>query len=171
MEEWWECCLCVPKVSGLNPNIGDFSLQKTSWPNFVSLHYWRSPRCVNKSGWPNWNPFWWVGALKFSQNWRHCEKPSELNKVVKKNPVFWRFFEFHSILAKSKDGDVKKVKKWGKVLFNVSSISEPNWNTFWDYFTFEAMYVPYFDPEGGFKIEVRAQVDIKSGEEITIRWD
>ena len=33
----------------------------------------------------------------------------------------------------------------------------------------KAMYVPYFDPEGGFKIEVRAQVDIKSGEEITIR--
>ena len=42
-------------------------------------------------------------------------------------------------------------------------------NTFWDFITFEAMYVPYFDLEGGFKIEVRAQVDIKSGEEITIR--
>ena len=33
-----------------------------------------------------------------------------------------------------------------------------------------AMYVPYFDPEAGFKIEIRAQIDIRPGEEITIRY-
>ena len=68
------------------------------------LHYWRAPRGargVKISERPNWSPFWWVGALRFSQNWRNCEKPSELNNNYQRNPVFWRFFKFYSIWAES----------------------------------------------------------------------
>ena len=78
--------------------------QWSKWPKFVSLHYWRTPRGardVKKSRPPNWSPLWWVGALRFSQNWRNCEKPSKLNKNWQRIPVFWRFFEFYSIWAKS----------------------------------------------------------------------
>ena len=78
--------------------------QWSKWPKFVSLYYWRTPRGargVKKSGWPNWIPLWWVGAIRFSQNWRNCEKPSKLNKNCQRNPVFKSFFEFYSIWAES----------------------------------------------------------------------
>ena len=71
--------------------------QWSKWPKFVSLHYWRAPRGargVKKSGQPKWSPLWWAGALRFSQNWRNCEKQSKLNKNCQRNPVFWRFFKF-----------------------------------------------------------------------------
>ena len=74
------------------------------WPKFVSLHYWRAPRGargVKKSRRSNWSPLWWVGALRFSPNWRNCEIPSKLNKKCQRNPVFWRYFKFYSIWAES----------------------------------------------------------------------
>ena len=76
--------------------------QWSKWPIFVSLHYWHAPRSargVQKSGRPNWSLLWSVRALRFSQNWRNCEKPSKLNKNFQRNPVFWRFFKFFSIWA------------------------------------------------------------------------
>ena len=33
----------------------------------------RGARVVKKSGRPNWSPIWWVGAIRFSQNWRNFE--------------------------------------------------------------------------------------------------
>ena len=74
--------------------------QWSKWPKFVSLHYWHAPRGavgVEKFGRLNWSPLWWVRALRFSQNWRNCEELSKLNKNCQRIPVFWRFFEFHSI--------------------------------------------------------------------------
>jgi hypothetical protein len=78
--------------------------QWSKWPKFVSLHYWHAPRGargIKISGQPNWSPLWWVGALRFSQNWRNSKKPSKLNKNCQRNPVSWRFFQFHSIWAES----------------------------------------------------------------------
>ena len=73
--------------------------QWSKWPKFVSLYYWRTPkgaRVVKKCGWPNWSPLWWVAKIeetvKNHQNW---------TKIVKKTPIFWRFFKFYSIWAES----------------------------------------------------------------------
>ena len=62
--------------------------QGSQLPTFVPLHYWRAPRSAKKFGRPNWNPLWWVGSLRFSQNWRNCVKLSKLKKNVKKKPCF-----------------------------------------------------------------------------------
>ena len=96
---WYHCypffhCLKFQKdyISIANP-------QWSKWPKLVSIHYWRIPRGgrgVKKSVKPNWSPFWWVGAPRFS-----CEKQSKLKKKCQLNPVFWRFFEFHSIWTES----------------------------------------------------------------------
>ena len=63
----------------------------------------------------------------------------------------------------------QKVIKWGKFYLTFLFNKWTKLNYLLRLLHLEAMYVPYFDLEGGFKIEVRAQVDIKSGEEITIR--
>ena len=52
-----------------------------------------------KSRRPNWSPLWWVGALRFSQNWRNCEKPSKLNKNCQRNPFFQILFNLDWILT------------------------------------------------------------------------
>ena len=79
----------------------------TQWSNWLCftplLTRPPGPGCqgCQKSGRPNWSLLWSVGALRFSQNWRNCEKLSKLNKNFQRNPVFWRFFEFYSIWAES----------------------------------------------------------------------
>ena len=77
-----------------NPHIISDALG-SKWPQFVSFHYWCAPRGargVKKSGQPNWSPCWWVGGLRFSQNWRNCEKPSKLNKNCQKKTCFLKVY-------------------------------------------------------------------------------
>ena len=81
----------ICQISSTVINLCSTKSQWSKWPKFVSLHYWHAPRGargVKKSKRPNWSPLWWVGALRFSQNWRNCEKPSKLNKNCQRNPVF-----------------------------------------------------------------------------------
>ena len=73
-----ECISAGPHNISLHPQyiwiIQGPNAQWSKWPNFVSLHYWRASRGamgVKKSKPPNWSPLWWVGALRFSQNWRN----------------------------------------------------------------------------------------------------
>ena len=45
------------------------------------------------SGQPNWSPLWWVGALRFSQNWRKVWKTVKIYQKLSKKPCFLKVFQ------------------------------------------------------------------------------